>query len=72
MVRSFCGGCGTPIAYQHDDSPETIELTTATLDEPERCAPTREIWLEHKLPWTPLDPLLVHYSHDSDGDARPR
>ena len=40
VVRSFCATCGTPIAYQHADDPDAIELTTATLDEPDRFPPT--------------------------------
>jgi hypothetical protein len=51
VVRTFCGKCGTPLTYQNDDSPDTIDVTTATLDLPEAFPPTREIWLEHKLAW---------------------
>jgi hypothetical protein len=64
VVRSFCGRCGTPIGYEHDDDPDAIELTTATLDAPERFAPTREIWLDHRLPWTPLDAALAHFANE--------
>jgi hypothetical protein len=69
VVRSFCGSCGTPLTYQHDDSPDTIDVTTATLDHPERFPPTREIWLEHRLAWETLNPMLVHYARDSADDA---
>ena len=68
-MRSFCGSCGTPLTYQHDDSPDTIDVTTATLDHPERFPPTREIWLEHRLAWETLNPMLVHYPRDSADDA---
>jgi catechol 2,3-dioxygenase-like lactoylglutathione lyase family enzyme len=44
VTRSFCGECGTPIAYRHLDAPDAIDLTTATSDDPECFAPTREIW----------------------------
>ena len=47
VVRTFCGQCGTPLTYQNDDSPDTIDVTTATLDLPDAFPPTREIWLEH-------------------------
>jgi hypothetical protein len=67
VTRSFCGRCGTPVAYQHDDSPGDIELTTATLDHPERLPPTREIWLSQKVPWAAADPALPHCPRDSAG-----
>ncbi len=72
VVRSFCGKCGTPLTYQHDDSPDTIDVTTATLDLPEAFPPTREIWTEHMLAWEVLNEDLRHYprgSSESSGDA---
>ena len=65
VVRRFCETCGTPLTYQHDDSLDTIDVTTATLDHPELFAPTREIWIEHKVPWAILNPSLRHYPRDS-------
>src|SRR5262252_4014197 len=35
VVRTFCGKCGTPLTYQHDETPATIDVMTATLDSPE-------------------------------------
>jgi hypothetical protein len=67
VVRTFCGRCGTPLTYRHDDSPETIDITTATLDRPELFAPTREIWIEHKLPWVKADPDREHFARTSRG-----
>jgi hypothetical protein len=65
VVRGFCGRCGTPLTYQHDENPDTIELTTATLDIPEAFPPTREVWLEHKLAWEPRDENLEHFRRSS-------
>ena len=69
VVRTFCGKCGTSLTYQHDESPDTIDVTTATLDAPEAFPPTREIWLEHRLAWVPLDEHLPHFQRSSSGDA---
>jgi hypothetical protein len=69
VVRTFCGKCGTSLTYEHDESPDTIDVTTATLDAPETFPPTREIWLEHRLAWVPLDEHLPHFQRSSSGDA---
>ena len=61
VVRTFCGTCGTPLTYQHDTSPDTIDVTAATLDAPEDFPPTREVWLAHRLAWEPLDEKLRHF-----------
>jgi hypothetical protein len=61
VVRTFCGKCGTPMTYQHDDGPDTIDVTTATLDHPEAFPPSREVWLEHKLPWEPSGANLERF-----------
>jgi hypothetical protein len=65
VTRSFCPRCGTPISYRHADDPQVIELTTATLDHPELFPPTREIWLEHKLAWMPVNDSLAQHRRDS-------
>jgi hypothetical protein len=65
VVRTFCGRCGTPLTYQHDESRDTIDVTTASFDFPERFAPAREIWLEHKLAWQPVNDTLPHFPRTS-------
>jgi hypothetical protein len=64
-VRGFCGRCGASISYEPDDAPQTIEITSATLDEPARFAPTREVWLSHALVWEPLNPTLPRFDQGS-------
>jgi len=66
VVRSFCARCGTPISYRHRDDPDHIEITTATLDHPERFAPAREIWLEHHIGWMALCDHVPQHRHGSD------
>jgi hypothetical protein len=67
VVRSFCATCGTPLAYQHVDDAGAIELTTATLDDPQRFPPTREIWHLQKIPWAASDPEIPHFSQERTG-----
>ena len=71
VVRTFCGKCGTPLTFQHDETPATIDVTTASLDFPERFAPTKEIWLEHKVAWEPVNDALPHFPRSSMEPRRP-
>jgi hypothetical protein len=66
VERSFCGRCGTPLTYRHDDDPDAVEITTATLDDPERFAPTKEIWLQQKLSWAASDARVEHHARSGD------
>ncbi|MEO6688155.1 MAG: GFA family protein [Dokdonella sp.] len=65
VVRTFCGTCGTSIGWQRDARHATIDITTATLDQPDAFAPTCEIWTEHKLAWETLDPSLPQHLRSS-------
>jgi hypothetical protein len=65
VLRTFCGRCGTPLTYRHDESPDTGDITTASFDFPERFAPTREIWLEHRIAWQPVNASLPHFPRTS-------
>jgi hypothetical protein len=49
--RTFCAACGTPLTYQHRDSPDSIDVTTCSLDDPELFPPTHHSWLDHDLSW---------------------
>ena len=49
--RTFCPSCGTPLTYEHRDSPDTIDVTTCSLDDPNRFPPTHHSWLSHDLAW---------------------
>jgi hypothetical protein len=51
VTRTFCRDCGTPIAYRHADSPDTIDVTTCSLDDPDAFPPTHHSWLAHDLGW---------------------
>ena len=51
VCRTFCAGCGTPLTYEHRRSPETIDVTTCSLDDPQAFPPTHHSWLSHDLTW---------------------
>ena len=66
VVRTFCGACGTPLTYRHESYAEAIDITTCSLDEPERFPPTHHSWLSHDLPWVRFGDGLPQF-----GESRP-
>ena len=69
VTRTFCGRCGTPLTYQHDDHRESIDVTVCSLDQPADAAPADHIWTEDRLPWmTGLDALPAHARTRTRGD----
>lgn len=65
VKRTFCAQCGTPLTYEHLDAAGYVDVTTASLDDPNVFHPAREIWLSHKLPWVAVDPRRSHHQQDS-------
>jgi hypothetical protein len=63
--RTFCGRCGTSLTYQRESEPQTIDITTASLDAPAAFPPTREIWLSHKVPWEHSHEQMAQYPESS-------
>jgi len=58
VLRSFCECCGTPLTYWHRESPDTIDVTIATLENPGEVAPTDHIWMSDAVAWDrPADGL---------------
>ena len=67
--RSFCTACGTPITYQNAKSPEEIDVTTCTLDDPNALPPTHHSWLSHDLRWVRFGDELPTYSESRYGSG---
>ena len=57
-ILYFCPNCGAQLAFISQLSPETIDVTIATLDHPELAVPERHIWTASRLPWLHLDEQL--------------
>lgn len=68
VARTFCGRCGSPLTYKSVREPDTIDVTTASLDRPEQFPPVREVWLEHKLGWEAVNGSLAKFRTGS-GDG---
>jgi hypothetical protein len=65
VVRRFCGRCGSPLTYENSKLPSTIDITTVTLDDPNRFPPTSEVWLADRVPWQPMNADLKSYPGSS-------
>lgn len=56
VERSFCGRCGTPLTYFRDEPGAGVDVTTASLDTPERAEPADHTWVSDRLPWWRPEP----------------
>ena len=54
VTRTFCGRCGTPLTYWTTTYGQMIDVTTASLDDPEEFPPLAHFWTSHKLGWVKL------------------
>lgn len=52
-TREFCAACGTQLTFRIDGG-ETLDITSATLDEPGRVTPAAHIWLSARVAWDAL------------------
>ena len=66
-VRSFCGHCGTPLTFQLEDLDE-IDVTTCSLDEPNRLPPKDHTRTSSRLAWIHLADGLPEF-RESRKDA---
>lgn len=65
VQRGFCGDCGTSLTYRNEAQPE-IDVSTATLDEPDRVPAQDHIWTRSKLGWVELGSQLPAYAKGRD------
>ena len=69
VVRQFCRTCGSQLSYENTMSPNTIDITTISLDNPNAFPPTMEVWLEHRIPWQAPNQTLSQYPRGTDHGA---
>ena len=51
--RGFCAACGTPLTFAYDEK-DSIEVTTGSLDDPERAPIASHFGVESKVSWLKL------------------
>ncbi|MEM8687461.1 MAG: GFA family protein [Pseudomonadota bacterium] len=65
--RFFCPSCGSSVFARSDDE---IELHLGALDEPNRFAPTYELWSVRREDWLPDFPGTKCYARNRTGEGR--
>lgn len=58
-TRAFCPRCGTPLTFQSTRTPDEIDVTTCSLDDPEHVPPRDHTQTAARLPWIELGTLPV-------------
>jgi hypothetical protein len=64
-IRSFAACCGTHLFIEDSEDSDNIDVTIASLDDPEPFAPEKTIWLEDKLPWVRFNESLPSFPRNS-------
>ncbi len=63
VTRSFCGDCGSPIAYEGARWPTEIHFFIGLFERPEELVPQNQVYEAERLPWLhivesdPADPV---------------
>ncbi|MFN4089944.1 MAG: GFA family protein [Alphaproteobacteria bacterium] len=61
--RRFCPTCGSPV---YVDEGEEYSVHVGSLDEPDRVAPSYELWSVRRLSWLDEMATLKRYAHNRD------
>jgi hypothetical protein len=64
--RSFCAGCGTPVALVYDRNSRETAIHAGTLDHPELATPAYNYHNESRLPWVKCGEGLPSRQGDED------
>jgi len=69
VTRSFCGHCGSPVAYELDSRPDEIHLQLGLFDDLEPLVPRDHSFLQEKPSWFHADEYLPEsgWARDDDG-----
>jgi hypothetical protein len=60
--RGFCSRCGTQLTYRRLDDPGFVDVTIASLDDPEAIPPQDHTWVQSRLSWIVLGDGLPVYT----------
>lgn len=66
-VRRFCAHCGTALTFEYSAVTDTVDVTIASLDDPNATEPVYQIWISASLPWLHPEGDGRNFSSDSPG-----
>ena len=69
VTRSFCGQCGSPVAYEQARRDDEIHLQLGLFDDLEPLAPENHSFLEEKVSWLHADEHLPASGWKPEDDA---
>lgn len=61
VIRSHCGTCGTPLAYEGARWPDEVHILAGTLDDPTAVTPRAHVYVGQKLPWVHISDGLPRF-----------
>ena len=67
VTRSFCGSCGTPLTFRDAATPDGIDVTACSLDDPMAVTPQDHVHHRRRLDWIRLSdglPVFQMGRHD--------
>ena len=59
--RGFCANCGTQLLWRSKRHADEVDLTAASLDDPNTVGPAIHIWTESQLQWLHIEDDLPRY-----------
>jgi hypothetical protein len=68
VSRTFCGKCGTTLTYRYDGDPDFVDVTAASLDDPEEFPPTHHVWMEDGVSWDVANDGLPQFERGGSPD----
>jgi hypothetical protein len=60
--RQFCRDCGTQLTFQYHATPDSIDVTLASLDDPAAIRPADHIWTRRQIAWVELADGLPRFA----------
>ena len=49
--RGHCAECGTALIFSSQASPDEIDVTVCSFDDPSEARPADHTWIEDRVPW---------------------
>jgi len=70
VVRTFCSRCGTALTYQRLDLLDSIDVTSGSMDDPEKIKPEDHTWTESRISWIILADPLPTYPRERNSNEK--